>query len=136
MDNTFISAIKYIFIESIGKIIYFPIWWYTVGTKKVLIFISREISGLAEVLSIRILFRNLLKPMYGDYSRSGRLISFFVRIFHFIFLIVATIVWIIIMFILLILWLILPIIVVYSIIFQIFNLPENYLFKIINGFRK
>lgn len=135
MNNALVNALKYIFIELIGKVIYFPIWWYSIGTKKVLIFIGREISALAQALSLKILFKNLLKPMYGDYSRSGRIISFFVRIFHFFFLLLATIIWSIILFILFLLWLVLPILVIYSIIFQLTDISEHHLLKIINAIR-
>jgi len=134
MNNAFINALKYIFLELIGKIIYFPVWWYTTGTKKVLFFIGRQISALAEALSLKILFKNLLRPMYGDYSRSGRIISFFVRIFHFFFLLLAALIWSVVMIILLIFWLILPILVVYSLIFQLTNISEHHLIKIINAF--
>lgn len=132
--NPVISALKYVFIELIAKIFYFPIWWYTTGTKKVLIFIGGQIASLSNALSIKILFKNLLKPMYGDYSRSGRIISLFVRIFHFFFLLLTTVIWIIVMLVMLIIYLILPIFVVYSIIFQLTDMEEHYLITIINGF--
>ncbi|PIS42853.1 MAG: hypothetical protein COT24_01365 [Candidatus Kerfeldbacteria bacterium CG08_land_8_20_14_0_20_40_16] len=133
MDNAFVNALKYVFIELIGKIFYFPIWWYTTGTKKVLLFISRQISALSETLSIKILFKNLFKPMYGDYSRSGRIISFFVRIFHFFFLLLVTVIWILVLIILLLIWLVLPIFIIYSIIFQLTEIKEHYLITIIHG---
>lgn len=136
MNNSFLSAVKYIVIDVILDVIYFPVWWYTVGTKKVLFFIGREIKALADMLSLKILFKNLLKPMYGDYSRSGRLISFFVRIFHFFFLLITTIVWILVMILLLIFWLFLPLLVIYSIIFQLSNIKEHHLITIINAFRR
>ncbi|PIY96970.1 MAG: hypothetical protein COY66_02255 [Candidatus Kerfeldbacteria bacterium CG_4_10_14_0_8_um_filter_42_10] len=133
MSNAFINALKYVFIELIGKIFYFPVWWYTTGTKKVLFFIGRQISSLAEALSLKILFANLLKPMYGDYSRSGRLISFFVRIFHFFFLLLTTVIWVVVLVILFIIWLILPVFIIYSIIFQLSEIKEHHLITIING---
>lgn len=136
MNTAFINAIRYILIELIGKIFYFPVWWYTTGTKKVLFFIGREISALTEALSIKILFKNLLKPMYGDYSRSGRIISLFVRIFHFFFLLLAAVIWSVIMVALLIFWLILPILVVYSIIFQLTDISEHHLITFVNALRK
>ena len=136
MNNAFVSALKYVFLELIGKTLYFPIWWYSDGTKKVLLFVGREISGVANALGIVILFKNLLKPMYGDYSKSGRIISFFVRMVQFVFLMIAIIIWSILISILLIIWLLLPIVVIYSIIFHIFDIKEHHLIKIINAFRK
>jgi hypothetical protein len=136
MNNAFVSALKYVFLELIGKLIYFPVWWYSSGTKKVLIFVGRQISGVANAMGLSILSKNLLKPMYGDYSRSGRIISFFMRLIQFFFLTIAITVWSIVMFVFFILWLLLPIIVIYSIIFQIFDISEHQLTTIINGLRK
>jgi hypothetical protein len=136
MNNAFMSALKYVFLELIGKLLYFPVWWYSSGTKKVLLFAGREISGVANALGIVILFKNLLKPMYGDYSKSGRIISFFVRIVQYIFLLIAITIWSLLMALLFIVWLLLPIIVLYSIIFQLSDISEHHLIKIINAFRK
>lgn len=136
MNNAFVNALKYVFLELIGKVLYFPVWWYSSGTKKVLFFVGREIAGVANALGIIILFKNLLKPMYGDYSKSGRIISFFVRIVQYVFLLIAITIWSLLMVILLIAWLILPIIIIYSIVFQLSNISEHHLIKIINAFRK
>ncbi|MBU2229608.1 hypothetical protein KJ810_04330 [Patescibacteria group bacterium] len=136
MNNAFVSALKYVFLELIGKVLYFPVWWYSNGTKKVLLFVGREISGVANALGIVILLKNLLKPMYGDYSKSGRIISFFVRIVQYVFLLIAITIWSLLMLLLFIVWLLLPIIVIYSIIFHFSDISEHHLIKIINAFRK
>lgn len=136
MNNAFVSALKYVFLELIGKVLYFPVWWYSNGTKKVLLFVGREISGVANALGIVILLKNLLKPMYGDYSKSGRIISFFVRIVQYMFLLIAITIWSLLMLLLFIVWLLLPIIVIYSIIFHFSDISEHHLIKIINAFRK
>ena len=130
------SALKYVFIELIGKMLYFPVWWYSDGTKKVLLFVGREITGVANALGIVILFKNLLKPMYGDYSKSGRIISFFVRIVQYIFLMIAIIIWSLLLSLLFVGWILLPVIIIYSIIFHLSDISEHHLIKIINAFRK
>ena len=38
-----------------------------------------------------IFFRNMAQPLYGDYTRSGRIISFFLRVFLLLFLLVWTV---------------------------------------------
>lgn len=62
------------------NILTFPIWWYAVGALTVwrwffaLTHKSFTRSGL-------VLFaRHMREPLYGDYSRSGRIISFFLRV--------------------------------------------------------
>ncbi|MFA6271768.1 MAG: hypothetical protein WC693_01490 [Patescibacteria group bacterium] len=136
MNNAFVSALKYVFLELIGKLIYFPVWWYTSGTKKVLFFVGRQISGVANAMGISILSKNLLKPMYGDYTKSGRIISFFMRLIQFFFLMIAITIWSILMCLFFVFWLLLPIIVFYSIIFQIFDIREHHLITFINAIRK
>lgn len=81
-----------------------------------------EVIGLAKRLSIRILFTNLLKPMYGDYSWSGRIISFFVRIIQFIILLIFLLIWIALMVIIFLLYLVLPLGIAYNIIYQIWGI--------------
>lgn len=62
---------------------------------------------------------NIFKPMFGDYSREGRLISFFMRLVQIIFRTVLALLWIVIVLILLVLWLVLPLLVVYQILRQL-----------------
>lgn len=62
---------------------YFPFWWYSRGLLKFFNFLKRNIEEIACPFVLKILFQNLVRPMYGDYSREGRIISFFMRWFHF-----------------------------------------------------
>jgi len=110
---------KYILKEVLIDIIYFPFWWYTQGVKKAALFFVNEVISWSNRLSLKILFKNLLKPMYGDYSRSGRAISLVMRLIIFGAKLILMIIWLIILLALFFLWLILPIFVVYMIILNI-----------------
>lgn len=136
MEYTLWNALRYFGFEFIGAVFYFPIWWYTRGVKNILLLIGREIAGVAAMLSLKILFKNLLKPMYGDYSKSGRIISFFVRIVHFSVLLLATTVWIGTMIVLLGIWFLLPPFVILSIIYQFSDLNEHFFLKIFYDLRR
>jgi hypothetical protein len=79
--NGFI-LIKTIILDPIFSLIYFPIWWYSRGLKKILFFLKKKIQEISCPFVLKILFLNLAKPMYGDYTREGKIISFFMRLIH------------------------------------------------------
>lgn len=62
------------------NILTFPIWWYAVGAQTVwrwfFLFTRRQFTRSGLVL----FFRHMREPLYGDYTRSGILISFFLRV--------------------------------------------------------
>lgn len=133
--NPVVRALRYIGLEFVWGILYFPVWWYSAGLKKMFIFIKNEVLSFAATLNLKILFKSLFKPMYGDYSREGRIISIFVRFFHFLFLFIAELVLIVVLLIVFLAWLLLPLIVAYFIFFQFSNYPENHIFSLINAVR-
>lgn len=118
-ENLVFKTTKYMFKELILDVIYFPVWWYTKGLSKAGVFFMNEVSDWANRLSLKILFRNMLKPMYGDYSRSGRIISFFMRIIVFGFKLILMVIWLSVLSVLFIFWIVLPIFIVYMIILNL-----------------
>ena len=126
--NVFLSSLKFVLIEVIGDIIYFPVWWYTAGFLKIAEHTWQSSRDILDSFNIPILFRHLLTPMYGDYSWSGRTISFFVRIVHFFIMFLVALVWIIVVAAGGLLWLLLPIVVAYTIFYQVFHLSDTHLF--------
>ncbi|MFH1598447.1 MAG: hypothetical protein ABIB97_05295 [Patescibacteria group bacterium] len=120
-NNLFVSSLKFIAKDIIGDILYFPIWWYSAGLKKLFMGLWNNLRSLASGLSLPILFRHLLKPMYGDYTKSGRAISLIMRLIQFAFLSVGVFIWAILLLTLALAWIILPIIIIYNVIFQIFG---------------
>ncbi len=80
-QSTAVRATTFILRELIGEVLYFPVWWYTRGLAGTTRSLVNQWSGLLNRLSIVILLKNMGRPMYGDYTRSGRAISFFFRIF-------------------------------------------------------
>ena len=71
--------LKSFIIEPITAILYFPIWWYSAALVKRIKGLGRRVKIIANFLGLKILLVNLFKPMFGEYSRSGRIISFFMR---------------------------------------------------------
>lgn len=73
-------ATAFIIRELIGELLFFPVWWYSQGLVATWRTIVRQWLATADRLSLRILLKNIGKPMYADYTRSGRIISFFFRL--------------------------------------------------------
>jgi len=118
-QNLVWKSLRYILVEILLDFVYFPLWWYSHGFKKVVLFCLEQMKEWGERLSLRILFANLFKPMYSDYSRSGRIISFFLRIIVFGFKLVLMLVWVIVLLILLFVYLLLPPFIIYNIVLNI-----------------
>jgi hypothetical protein len=115
-----LETIKYITLNQVLDVLSFPLWWYTKGLVKVIRFINQKRKDLAGALALRILLANLFKPMFGQYDRLGRLISFFMRCFQLSIRLFLFLLGLIGLSILLILWLALPIFAGYQIIILIF----------------
>src|SRR3989344_7808394 len=79
-QNVIVQAIKILLVDLIGEILYFPIWWYTQGLTRILAYVFDSIRNTNRNLAVGLMFKNLFKPMFGQYDREGRIISFFFRI--------------------------------------------------------
>jgi len=107
-------------LAEIGRdIIFFPLWWYSVGLvmigKKLLFFLSDRQKSLGLLVWIK----NIHRPMYQQYDWQGMLISFFMRLVMIIMKSIAMLFWTLIALALFLAWIILPIYIVYEIIFQL-----------------
>lgn len=110
---------RFVLGDVVFDVVRFPFWWYTTGTANAARFVYQEFLSVMERLSIPILVRNLGKPMYGDYSKSGRIISFFVRIIVFVFRFIGLVIWTVVLFAGFLVWLgVLPF-VVFEVAYQI-----------------
>jgi len=120
---------KEFILEPIISILYFPIFWYSKGLVK---FFKSLISTLKEVsppFVLKILIANLGKPMYGDYSREGRIISFFMRLIHLFLIFLKTFLVFLILFLIFLIYLFLPVIIIYEIICNFNNNCQYFLYQ-------
>jgi hypothetical protein len=115
------ETIRFLIVDTIVSIVWFPVWWYTTGTMKVLRMIGREVSSLAQTLNLRVLWKFLFKPMFGQTDIASRIISFCVRIVHFCVLTVFSVIVTLGLLLLLIIWLLLPPFILYNIWFHLFG---------------
>lgn len=121
--NAFLSSLRYILTEFFLDILYFPVWWYTKGLSRIASYCVENIVRHERRLALRIWLQYLFKPMYGDYTKEGRIISFFMRVIVMVAKLVVMVLWVFYTGILFIIWLILPLVFIYFILFQLFNLP-------------
>ncbi|MBF8280452.1 MAG: hypothetical protein HW383_225 [Candidatus Magasanikbacteria bacterium] len=57
-----------------------PFWWYSVGLFVFSQMMAESLRRAARNLGIALWAANLFTPMFGQYDRVGRIISFFVRL--------------------------------------------------------
>lgn len=123
-ENSLTISIKYVAVDLLGSILYWPIWWYTQGFFKLLEITWKNIIDEEKRFGIRIWLANLFVPMFGQYDWQGRLISMFMRFVMLIGKIIMFLIWIILMLVIIILWLILPLLAIYMIIINFYNFFE------------
>ena len=122
-QNIMTTSIKLVLVEIIGDILYFPIWWYTRGARKFLLFFWQKIVFAQRSLGVGVWLANLFKPMYGQNDLSGQIISFFVRMFQIIVRFIALVIWSLILFLAFLFWLLLPLLTAYQIYQVLINFP-------------
>ena len=116
-ENIFVKILKTLFLDWLGEVLYFPVWWYGPGLKRILVHTWHRIHNLSVNLALKIMLRNLFRPMFGQYDRAGRVISFFMRLLLlFVRLLVFSFLSLI-YFFLVIMWILLPILLLW----QLFN---------------
>lgn len=110
--NIVISATKYLALDLVGDILYFPLWWYSAGLKMIIGDLYLNIKQTGNNLALPLLLSSMFKPMFGQYDRTGRIISFFIRLVILIFRSIFFIAKALVLLVLLILWLVIPILAV------------------------
>ena len=116
-----VALIKSVFLEFFRSVLYFPIWWYSVGLKKRLLNFIHSVNRLSYNLALRIMFKYLFKPMFGERSKSGRIISFFMRLILLIWRLFLFLIGLFFILLWLIIWISAPIIAVWQIILILFK---------------
>ncbi len=114
-----VKATRFVLRDLLFDVARWPLWWYSTGTVNAARFLRQELVAVTDRLSIPILFRNLLKPMYGDYSRSGRIISVIMRLIVFVFRALGLALWTVFLVAAFLVWLLVIPAVAYQLILQL-----------------
>lgn len=102
-----------IFLDVFLHIIYFPVWWYSHGSKKVLLACIASVSNVNRQFAPGLWAKNLFVPMFGQSDWQGRIMSVFMRFFNIIFRSIALFIWIFLVFLAFLLWIFFPLFVTY-----------------------
>ncbi|MFA5076423.1 MAG: hypothetical protein WC480_03345 [Patescibacteria group bacterium] len=119
-QNLALLSAKFVAKDLVGDILYFPVWWYSVGLVK---FIKRRLHSIAsfeESIGLTVWILNWAKPMYGQYDIAGKIISFIFRTIGIFWKGLELMFYLVLSLIMLLVWLGLPILVVYEFYQQIF----------------
>jgi hypothetical protein len=63
----------------------FPFWWYAVGGRILWQWYKRQFYFGLHKTGLLFFARHMNEPLYGDYSKTGIILSFFIRIFILIY---------------------------------------------------
>ena len=113
--NIAIKAFKFIAKDLVLDFLYWPIWWYTKGVLRAWHKMIDTIKQGNDELALLVWIKNIFRPMFGDYSFQGRIISFFMRIIQIIGRGLFFLFWLILAFLWFLVWLILPLFIIYQI---------------------
>lgn len=122
LNHNFLTYSGKIILQILGEILYFPIWWYSVGFGRLVKGVWRFWRNQEINLGFSVWAKNLFVPMYGQRDFAGRLISFLIRLVQIIFRGAVLLLWLFIMLLILIGWLALPLLLLLALSFQISGL--------------
>ncbi len=114
LRSNVLLAIKYLAVDLALSVLYFPVWWYTKGLARAGAYCAGVVGNAARSFGVRNWFKNIFKPMFGQYDIAGRIISFFMRLAMMLYYSVVLLVLIVIMLALFLFWLALPVFIGYN----------------------
>ena len=107
-NNFPLNLIKYTVIDLIKHLLYCLLWWYTSGFLITLKHIGARILVVWHSLALQVWFKNIFRPMYGQYDTASRIISFFMRMIQIIVRMIIMIIITILLILLIGIYLVLP----------------------------
>lgn len=121
LNHNFLTYTGKIIFQIIGEILYFPIWWYSVGFVRAIKNVFRFLRAREASLGFSIWLKNIFVPMYGQRDIASRIISFVMRLVQIIFRGIALLFWLILILAALVVWLAFPILLFLGLVFQLAN---------------
>ncbi|MFZ2804274.1 MAG: hypothetical protein WA001_03550 [Patescibacteria group bacterium] len=73
------AVAQLVFVDLLGSVVWFPVWWYTTGFMRVVARASAGLKYRSRQYGLKIWIANFFVPMYGQYDLTGRLVSVFMR---------------------------------------------------------
>ncbi|HBA36957.1 TPA: hypothetical protein DCZ15_03745 [Candidatus Falkowbacteria bacterium] len=119
INHNFFTYAGKIIGQILGEILYFPVWWYTVGFARTAKGGWRFWRGRESSLGFGVWVKNIFVPMYGQRDLASRLISFVMRLVQIIYRGAILLFWLVLILLFLVLWLAGPILLLLALAFQI-----------------
>ncbi|EKE07076.1 MAG: hypothetical protein ACD_18C00195G0008 [uncultured bacterium] len=120
----FLILLQRMLLELIWDVFYFPIWWYSEGARRVLLFCVSLVRDVNAMLAPGLWLKNIFVPMFGQYDLQGRLVSFLMRVFNIIARTIGLLIWLSLVISLFFAWILLPIVVLYFLVDAIWALMQ------------
>ncbi|MEO5927495.1 MAG: hypothetical protein ABIO72_02215 [Patescibacteria group bacterium] len=73
------AVARLVFVDLLGSIAWFPVWWYSTGVLKVINSSLDTLKYRVRSYAFAIWIKNFFVPMYGQYDITGKLVSVFMR---------------------------------------------------------
>lgn len=70
---------RLLILDLFGSVLWFPVWWYTTGLKRVVAASIRAILYRVKEYALIIWIKNFFVPMYGQFDAIGRIVSICMR---------------------------------------------------------
>lgn len=106
-------------LAEVRDLISAPFWWYTGGVVWLFNVLLDSLKDHWQSSALGVWLKNILVPMYGQTSFSGRAISFFMRLVNIIFRSLGLFIWLLILVAIFLLWLLLPIATLYFLVWSL-----------------
>ncbi len=100
------TAFKFIVFDVLIDFLTLPVWWYSKGLLQTLTWIGGCIRYVNDLTGLGLWTRTLFKPMYGERSFQGRIVSFVMRLIVLIWKLLSFIICLIFLLLLLIAWIV------------------------------
>ncbi len=101
-------------------LVYFPVWWYSLGTKRAFLACTGLIGDANGNLAPGLWLKNIFVPMFGQTDWQGRITSFFMRLVNVIGRGFGLLIWTTVVWILFVVWITLPAFIVFQIASSLF----------------
>ena len=119
LNHNFLTYTGKIILQILGEILYFPVWWYSIGFVRAAKSVFRFWKVQEESLGFRVWLKNIFVPMYGQRDIASRIISFVMRLVQIIFRGIVLLLWLVLVVLALIFWLAFPILLFLGTAFQL-----------------
>ncbi|MFH1711816.1 MAG: hypothetical protein ABH846_01090 [Patescibacteria group bacterium] len=123
--STLSLTVKFFFVDLLGGIVKWPVWWYTKGLALRIEGAIRSVKYVWQLQAVGVWIKNIFVPMFGQYDWQSRMISVFMRIVNIIGRSIYVMVWAILVFLGIFVYFALPIV---AVMFSIYHLGGGLLY--------